>query len=123
MGSHVDSSQTMLFQEIDFVGQVRDKGEFKRSRFFTPSPLKFRESAYKRRESRFMVLIVEPHPVPSPKRSLHREIKEAGARAGLKAHTPNNLTVSGTRLIFHEKVILEQGKIRGDSKKCFSKRE
>jgi hypothetical protein len=75
-------------------------GEIERSRFFTSSPLKFRESAYKRREARFMVLAVEPCPVPSLKRSLYRKVKEVGTREGLKTHAPNNLTVSGTRLVF-----------------------
>jgi hypothetical protein len=100
MSSHVDSSQAALFKEIDFLGQGRDVGEFERSRFLTPSPLEFRESAYKGREARFMVFAVEPCSVQSSKRSLHRKIKEVVARAGLKTHTPNNLTVSGTRLIF-----------------------
>jgi hypothetical protein len=50
-----------------------------------------------------MVLVVEPCPVPSSKRGLHVELKEADARAGLKAHTPNNLSVSVTRLVFQEK--------------------
>jgi hypothetical protein len=68
-----------------------------------------------------MILAVEPCPVPSPKRSLHRKIKEAGVRAGLKTHNPDNLTVSGTQLIFQEKIILEQGKIRSGSKKSFAK--
>jgi hypothetical protein len=68
-----------------------------------------------------MVFIVEPCPVPSLKRSLHRQIKEAGERVGLKTHTPNNHMVGGTRLIFQEKVILEQRKIRRDSKKGFVK--
>jgi hypothetical protein len=88
---------------------------------FTPSPLEFRESAHKGREARFMILVVESCPVPSLKRSLHRKIKEVSARAGLKTHTPDDLTVSGTQLIFQEKVILEQGKIRRDSKKSFTK--
>jgi hypothetical protein len=64
-----------------------------------------------RGEARFMVLTVEPCPVPSLKRSLHRKIKKAGARAGLKTHTPNDLTVSGTQLVFQEKVVLEQEKL------------
>jgi hypothetical protein len=83
-----------LFQEIDFVGQGRDRGEFKRSRFFTPSPLEFRESAHKGREARFMILVVESCPVPSLKRSLHRKIKEVSARAGLKTHTPMTLRLA-----------------------------
>jgi hypothetical protein len=48
MGGHADFSQAMLFQEIDFVCQGRDREEFKRSRFFTPSSLEFRESAHQR---------------------------------------------------------------------------
>jgi hypothetical protein len=68
-------------------------GEFERSRFFTPSPMEFRESANKGSEARFMILVVEPRPVPSLKRSFHRKIKEASVRAGLKTHTPNDLTV------------------------------
>jgi hypothetical protein len=107
MGSHTYSSWAALFQEINLVGQGRDMEEFKKSRFFTPRPLKFKESAYKRREAGFVILVVEPRPVPSPKRSLHRKVKQADARAGLKTHTPNNLAFSGTRLVFQEKVILE----------------
>jgi hypothetical protein len=59
--------------------------------------------------------------VPSLKRCLHRKIKEASVRVGLKTHTPDDLMVSGTQLIFQEKVILEQGKNRRDSKKSFTK--
>jgi hypothetical protein len=113
MGSHTDSSRATYFQEIHFVGQGHDMGEIKRSRFFTPRPLKFRESAYKRREAGFMFLIVEPRYVPSPKVSLHRKVMEADTRAGLETHTPNNLVVSGTRLVLQEKVILEQMKLGG----------
>jgi hypothetical protein len=54
-----------------------------------------------------MVLTVEPRPVPPLKESLHRKVKEARARVGLKAHVPDNLVVSSTRLVFQEKVILE----------------
>jgi hypothetical protein len=82
-------------------------GEFKRSRLFTPGPLKFRESAYERGEAGFVVLTVEPCPVPSPKDGLHWEVKEADVRVGLEAHTPDNLVVSGARLILQEKVVLE----------------
>jgi hypothetical protein len=82
-------------------------GEFKRSRFFTPRPLKFRELAYKRREVGFMILTVEPRLMSSPKGNLHQKVKEADARAGLEAHAPENLAVCDTRLVFQEKVILE----------------
>jgi hypothetical protein len=54
-----------------------------------------------------VVLIVEPRLVPSPKGTLHRKVKEASERAGLETHAPDNLVVSGTWLVFEEKVILE----------------
>jgi hypothetical protein len=118
MGGYANPSQSALFQEIDFVGQGCDGGRFKRSMFFTPSPLEFMELAHKGRKARFIILAVEPCLVPSLKRNLHRKIKEASTRADLKTHTPNDLTVSGTRLIFQEKVILEQGKLGGTPRKA-----
>jgi hypothetical protein len=36
VGSHADSSQAMLLQEIYLAGHGRDMGEFNRSRLFTP---------------------------------------------------------------------------------------
>jgi hypothetical protein len=71
MGGHVDSSHVVLFQEINVVGQSCDMGLSKRGRF--------------------MVLVVEPRPVPSPKGSLHRKVEEAGVRACLETHTPITL--------------------------------
>jgi hypothetical protein len=115
MGGYIDFGQTMLFQCINLVSQGSNMREFERCGFFAPSPLKFRESAYKGREAWFMVLIVEPHLVPSPKIGLHGKLKKADARVGLKAHTPNNLSVSGTRLVFQEKIVLEQGKVTRDT--------
>jgi hypothetical protein len=38
-----------------------------------------------------------------PERSLHRKAEEASTRAGLKTYAPDNLTVSGTQLVFQEK--------------------
>jgi hypothetical protein len=111
VGRHVDSSKATLFQEVDLFGQGCDMRELKGGMFFTPRPLKFRESTYKRREVGFMILVVEPRPVPSPKGSLHWEVKEAGVRAGLETHTTNNLAVSGARLILQEKVTFEQMEI------------
>jgi hypothetical protein len=81
--------------------------EFKRSRFFTPWPLKLRESAYERREARFMVLTVEQGFVPSPKGSLHQKVKEASVRVDLETHTSDSLEVSSAQLVFQKKVILE----------------
>jgi hypothetical protein len=67
-----------------------------------------------------MVLVGEPGPVPSLKRSLHQKVEEAGVRAGLETHTPDNLAVSGTRVVFQEKVILEQREIRWNAKNFFT---
>jgi hypothetical protein len=50
-----------------------------------------------------MVLAMKLGPIPSPERSLHRKVEEASTRAALKTYTSNNLTVSGTRLVFQEK--------------------
>jgi hypothetical protein len=69
-------------------------GEFEGSRFFTPNPLEFRESTHKGREARFMILAIEPHLMPSLKRSLRRNVKEAGTRVGLKTHTPKALRLA-----------------------------
>jgi hypothetical protein len=67
-----------------------------------------------------MVLVGEPRPVPSLKRSLHRKVEETGVRAGLETHTPDNLAVSGTQVVFQEKVILEQREIRWNAKNFFT---
>jgi hypothetical protein len=83
--------------------------------------LKFRESAYERREAGFMVLAVEPCHVPSLKGSFHRKVKEASVRVGLETHSSDNLAVSDAQLVFQEKVILEQRKIRRNTKKCLTK--
>jgi hypothetical protein len=96
-------------------------GGFIRSRFFSPRPLKFRKSAYERKEGGFVVLTLEPCSVPSPKGSFHQKFKEAGERAGLETHTSDNLAVSDAQLVFQEEVIFEQRKIRGNAKKCLIK--
>jgi hypothetical protein len=100
---------------IDFVCQSCHLREFQWGRLFTQCPLELGESSYERREAGFMVLTVEPCSVLSTKGRLHGEFKEAGTRAGLKIHTPNNLAVSGARLIFQEEIISEQRKIRRNS--------
>jgi hypothetical protein len=51
---------------------------------------------------------------------IHRKLEEASTRAGLKTYTANNHMVSGTRLVFQEKKVLEQGKSGGNSKKSFA---
>jgi hypothetical protein len=65
-------------------------------------------------KARFIVLAIKPGVMPSLERSHHRKVEEASTRAGLKTYTPNNLSVSGTRLVFQEKIVLEQGEIRGN---------
>jgi hypothetical protein len=120
MGGHADSYQALLFQVVDFVGQNCYLREFEWGGLFTPSSLELGEMAYKRREARFMVLTIKPGHMPSSERSLQRKVEEANTRAGLKTYTPNNLSVSDTWLVFQEKIILEQGKIRGNSNECFT---
>jgi hypothetical protein len=86
--------------------------EFDGSRLFKPSPLAFGESAHERREVRFMVFIVKPGPVPSPKRSLHRKVKETAQRASLETLTSDNFAVRGARLVFQKAVIFKQREVR-----------
>jgi hypothetical protein len=120
MGSHGDSRQALLFQLVNFVGRSCYMREFEWGGLFTPSSLELGESAYKRREARFMVLTIKPGPMPSPQRSLQRKVEEASTRASLETYTPNHLLVGGAQLVFQEKIVLEQGKIGGNSKKCFT---
>jgi hypothetical protein len=107
MGGHTDSYQALFLQEVDFVGQGGDDGEFEWGRFFTPSHLELRESTNERRKAGFMILIIEPYPMPSTKRFFQGKVKKASMRTGLKTHTHNIFSVSGTRLIFQEKVVLK----------------
>jgi hypothetical protein len=99
MGGHADSCQAMLFQVVDFGGQSCYLWEFEWGGLFTPSSLELEESAYEGREARFVVLAIKPGPTPSLKRSLQRKVEEASTRAGLKTYNPNNLSVSGARLV------------------------
>jgi hypothetical protein len=105
MGSHVDTCQVLFLQQVDFVGQGSDNGEFKWGGFFTLCPLELWELTNKRREAGFMILIIEPCPMPSMKRCFQVKFMNAGTRTGLETHAPNNLSVSGTRLIFQEVVL------------------
>jgi hypothetical protein len=68
-----------------------------------------------------MVLIVEPRHVPSPKGSLHWEVQEVDTRVSLETHTADNPTVSGARLIFQEKVILQKRKVRRNASQRWTK--
>jgi hypothetical protein len=53
-----------------------------------------------------MILSMEPYTMPSPNRSFQRKVEEASVRASLKTYALDNLLVSGTQLIFQEKVVL-----------------
>jgi hypothetical protein len=68
MGGHADSCQALFRQEANFVGQGGDDGEFEWVGFFTPSPLELGESTNKMREARFMIITIEPCPMPSTRR-------------------------------------------------------
>jgi hypothetical protein len=118
MGGHADSYHALLFQVVHFVGESCHLGEFEWGGLVTPSSLELGEPAYKGREAGFMVLAIKG-PMPSTERSLHRKVEEASMRAGLKTYAPDKLTVSGTRLVFQEKIVLEQGKTGGNSQKSF----
>jgi hypothetical protein len=75
MSGHVDSYQAPFLQEVDPIHQGCYLREFEWSRLFTPSPLELRESAYKRREARLMILAIEPCPMPPPERGFHGKVK------------------------------------------------
>jgi hypothetical protein len=120
MGGHGDSCQALLFQMVDFVSQSCHLGVFEWGGLFTPCSLELEEPTYNGREARFMVLAIKPGPMPSPERSLHRKVEEASMRVGLKTYNPNNPMVSGTQLVFQEKIVLEQGKVGGNSQKSFT---
>jgi hypothetical protein len=115
MGAHADSCQTLLLEKVDFVGQSCHLGEFEWSWVFTPSSLELRESANKRRDASFMVLTIEPCPMPSPQGRFHGNVQKASVRAGLKTYAPNDFLVYDARLILQEKIILEQRKVRWNS--------
>jgi hypothetical protein len=61
------------------------------------------ESGYKGREARFMVLAIEPSPMPSSKRNLQRKVEETSTRAGLKTYTPNNFQLAVLNWHFRKK--------------------
>jgi hypothetical protein len=96
---HADSCQDLFLQWADLVSQGSNLGELEWSRLFTPSSLELREPAYEWREAGFMVLAIEPCPVPSPKRGFQGKIEEASVRVSLKTYAPTNLSGHGTQLI------------------------
>jgi hypothetical protein len=69
--------------------------EFKRSRLLTPCPLEFRESAYRGRESWFMILAVEQRLVPPFQEKINLKQREIGG-------VLENLCKDGRRRLFEE---------------------
>jgi hypothetical protein len=111
MCGHTESCQSFFPQKVDLVHQGGNLRELEWSWLFTPSSLELMEPAYKWKEAGFMVLTIEPCSVPSLERSFQRKVKEANAWAGLKTYSPNNLLVTGTRLVFQEEVFFEQREV------------
>jgi hypothetical protein len=68
-----------------------------------------------------MILTIEPCPMPSTKRCFQGKFMKSGTRAVLKTHALDNLSISGTRMIFQEEIILKLRETRGNSKKSFAK--
>jgi hypothetical protein len=87
MGGHAHASQALLFQEINFVDQGSHLRNFEWSRLFTPSSVELRKLAYEGREAGFMVIIVEPCSMPSPKR-IFQERSRKLARGWVCRPTP-----------------------------------
>jgi hypothetical protein len=83
MGGHAHAHQAFLFQEVDLINQGNHLRSFKWSRLLTPSSMELKESAYEGRETRFVVLTVEPCSVPSPERFFLREDQENQHEGGV----------------------------------------
>jgi hypothetical protein len=100
IGVHADSCQALVFQVVDFVAQSCYLREFEGGGLLTPCSLELRESAYKGREARFMILAIKLGHMQSLEKSLQRKVEEASTRVVLKTYTPNNHSVSGPWLLF-----------------------
>jgi hypothetical protein len=103
-------------------------GKLEWSRLFASSIVELEESAHEGREAGFMILTIEPCPVPSLKRGFQGRIEEASTRAGLETYTPNNLPVHGTRqvlqearLVHQEEVIFEKREVRRNPEESLAK--
>jgi hypothetical protein len=99
MCGHTDSHQSLFLQFVDLVGSGNSMGELEWSRLFAPSSLELGQAAYERWEAGFVVLAIEPCPMPSSKKGFQGKIEEASARVSLKTYAPNNLSVGSTQLI------------------------
>jgi hypothetical protein len=103
MGVHAHTYQAFLFQEINLIDQGGHLWSFEWSGLFTPSPLELRESSHEGRETRFMVLIVEPCSVPSSEGILQGKVEETSTRSSLLTYTAYDFLICGARLVFQEK--------------------
>jgi hypothetical protein len=83
MGGHTHACQALLFQEVDPVNLGHHLRSFEWSRLFTPGSMELGDSAYVGGEAGFMVLIVEPCPMPSSEGIFQRKIQKSGTRACL----------------------------------------
>jgi hypothetical protein len=83
MGGHRHACRAFLFHKIDLIDQGGHLRSFEWSGLFTPSPLELRESSHQGRETRFMVLAVEPCSMPSLERILQGKVEETSTRSSL----------------------------------------
>jgi hypothetical protein len=81
------------------------------SRLFAPSSLELGELAYEGGEARFRVLVVEPCPMPTLEGIFQRKIQKTSTRVSLEANAAYDHPVCGTRLVFQEEIVFDQGKI------------
>jgi hypothetical protein len=82
MGCHTHTCQALLLQEVDLVNLGHHLRSFEQSRLFSPGSLELRELAYGG-EAGFMVLAVEPCPMPSPKGIFQGKIQKTSTRVSL----------------------------------------
>jgi hypothetical protein len=74
----------------------------------------FREASDERGKTGLMIFAVKPLLMPSLEGRFRREVEEVTMRAGLNTDTTYNISLSGSRLVFQEKIVLEERKIRVD---------
>jgi hypothetical protein len=86
------ATQTLIklfyFKKLILLVRAATWGELEWSLFLTSSSLELRELAYKLREDRLVVLVIEPCPITSLKRGFEREVEEANTRVSLNSHSP-----------------------------------
>jgi hypothetical protein len=108
VGSHADSDQAEFFQLADSAGQGGHNGHLGLYRFFNPCHVIFRKAADDRGKTELVVLAVKPLLVPALEGRFQGEIKEITMQAGQDVVAADNLALSCARLVFQEKVMLEE---------------